>query len=216
MYKYNTELIPDDTYSPQRLKVTLAKTNEFIANEKFDSFDYPSVLFSGNGKELYFSNISGIKMLLPEEKVLNRQMGYYPSKIYAIPNSSGIVYWINKDEKPDYNNHYFIIDNGKSFKTQIIHSDFSIDIPREILLSPDLKKVCIGWESSGSKGSLLFDLSNGNEIKDGNGCIQWVSNTQAVLYSSDSPTGENGYILYYLFDLVTNKKTYLHNFYTGR
>lgn len=215
VYKYNTELIPSDTYSPPRLKIILTKTNEFIANEKFDRFDTPSVLFSGNSKELYFSNKSGIKMFLPEEKVFNTRTGYYPSYIYPIPNSFGIAYWINEGNKPDYNNHYFVIDSGNSFKKIKIHSDFSIDFPGKILLSPDLQKACIGWQSSGSKGSLLFDLNSGNKILGGEGCMQWLSNTQVVLYSSNSPTGENGYVFYYLFDLVTNKKVFLHNFYTG-
>lgn len=216
IYKYTTEPVVNDTYSPPRIQITLTKTNEFIVNEEFDRFDYPSVLFSGDGRELYHSSRSGIRKFLPEESIVETKPGYYPSKIYPVPNSSGIVYWINEGDSPDYYNHSFVIDYGDSYKKYKITSDFSLDITRQVTLSPDLDKACIGWESSGSKGSLLFNLKTGKEIKGGSGCINWINNDKVVLYSSDYPGGtQKGYILYYLLDLLTNKKTYLHDFYNG-
>jgi len=217
VYNYLTEPVENDTYSPPRSKVTLTKTHEYAIDESFDRFDYPVLLFSGNGKELYYSSKSGIKMLIPEEKMIDTQDGYYPSSIYPIPNSSGIAYWVTGNNEPDYNNHYFVTDFGTSSRKYTLTSDFSIDYPGEIILSPNLKKVCIGWGSSGGGGRVLFDLTTGKQIKSGTGCMRWINNNQIVIYSSDSPGGwESGNLVYYLVDLSTGNRTLLHNYYTGK
>jgi len=217
IYDYLTEPVKNDTYSPPRISVTLTKTHEFAIDEDFDRFDHPVLLFSGNGKELFYSSKLGIRKLMPEEKMIETQDGYYPSSIYPIPNSSGIAYWVNIENEVDDNNHYFVTDFGTSSKIYTLTSDFSVDYYEEIILSPDLQKVCIGWRSSGSGGKILFDLATGKQIESGTGCVRWINNNEVVVYSSDSSGGgESGNIVYYLVNLSTDNKTLLHNYYAGR
>jgi hypothetical protein len=216
VYNFVSNPVPNDTWSPPRVNVALTKTNEFLIDGNIDKFDTRSILFSGDGKELYYSSNDGIRMLFPEEKTFNTQVGYYPQEIYQIPSSTGIAYWISDNEVFDNNKHSFILDYGRSFEKHTLISSFGIDYPGEILLSPNIDKVCIGWGSSGSKGRLLFNLTNGKQIDKGAGCLEWIDNNRIVLYETDSPGGgENGYLKYYLFNLITKEKTFLHDYYTG-
>lgn len=216
VYNYYSNPVPNDTWSPPRVNVKLTKTNEFLIDSNIDKFDIRSILFSGDGKELYYSSNKGIRVLLPEENVFDTQPGYYTQQIYQIPGTSGIAYWISDEEVSDFNKHSFILDYGNGVEKYTVTSSFGIDYKNEIILSPNIRKACIGWGSSGSRGRLLFNLVNGEQLNEGSGCLEWVDNNKVVLYETDSSGGgENGYLHYYLYDFVSNKRTFLHDYYNG-
>jgi hypothetical protein len=211
VYNYAIGAINDPTLSPVGYQIILKRYKEIDVEEQTNIYDYPLILFSGDGTQLYYSNISGIKILLPEEKTFSPQTGYHPSSIYPIPNQTGIAYWIS-GSVPDYKKHQFVIDFGYSHITYAISSSFSIDSPKQLELSPDLKKACIGWESSMSRGSLVVDLKTGQEVVGGVGCINWINNTQIIIAEPSSYTFATGInTTYYLVDLDSKKKTYLYD-----
>ena len=212
IYNYSISPILNDTFSPKRNRVLLQKHKEFAINSQFDNFDYPVLLFSGNGHELFYSSSSGIKKLLPLEKDFKPQSGYYSSYIYPIPNQSGIAYWVDSGISGG-KNHSIILDYDTTHRKYNLISNFSIDYPKEIELSPDLRKACVGWETSGGGGKILFDLETGEQIQLGTGCKRWLNNNEIVVYQSDSFSGSaSGIVSYYLVNLTNGTKTLLHNY----
>jgi hypothetical protein len=218
VYSYQAESIANDTWQPPRTKLTLTKSYAYATHQEFDLYDYPTVLFSGNGQELYYSHRNEVLMLIPQEKPFLPKSGNFPSSIYPIPNQPGIAYWISDKDEPNPNtNLFFITDYGTYSKKYKLSSNLSVDYPREIVLSPDLSKVCIGWETSGSGGKLAFDLSTGKPIESGIGCIRWIDNNQIIVYSTNYQGGTPvGLVNYYLVNLLSGSKIFLHSSYSGR
>lgn len=212
VYNYSVSPILNDTFSPNRNKVTLQKYKEYSIKSDFDNFDYPVLVFSGNGQNLYYSSSAGIKELLPLEKDFKPQLGYYSSHLYPIPNKSGVAYWVDTGTTGG-RNHSLVLDYGSSSSKFNLISNFSIDYHKEIELSPDLRKACVGWETSGSHGKILFDLETGKQIQYGTGCIRWLNSNEVVVYESDSYSGSaSGNVSYYLINLKNDTKTLLHNY----
>lgn len=213
VYSYKIEPIDDPKISPPSTQIKLNSVHSFPLNKPLISnYDYPLILFSGDDSQLFYVNESGIMIIYPSEQVFSPKPRYYAQTVYPIPNSQGITYWLQSEKAPDYKNYQLMLDYGTTFKLYDISFNNSVDIPRQIDLSPALDKACIGWESSGSRETFVVDLNSGKEIHGSNGCINWLSNSQVIIqdYSYNKP-----YYTYYLMDLTTGKKTYLHDYYSN-
>ena len=211
VYNYKIEPINDPRISPPSTQIKLNKVYSYSVDKLLVSnYDYPLILYSGDSSQLFYINESGIKLIYPSEQVFLPKPGYYAQTVYPIPNSRGISYWLSSKKAPDYKNYQLVLDFGDTFKTYDVSFKREVDIPRQINLSPALDKACVGWESSGSNGTLVVDLNSGKEINGSFGCMQWLSNSQVITqdYSPNKP-----YYTYFLMDLTSGKKTYLHDFY---
>jgi hypothetical protein len=171
------------------------------------------ILFSGDGRSLFYLNNQTIKIVYPTEKEIVTTKGY-SADANAIPGLPGVVYWSHPktvDNLPDYRNYEIVLDSGRNKRIYPIYFDFAVDYPGDIDLSPGLDKACVGWGSSGSRGSVVLNLNTGKEIRVGKGCLRWITNNQVVVssYSYDF----YGYTTYFLVDLSSGKKTYLHDVY---
>lgn len=209
VYEYETETLSNDSWTPPRQKMTLHKLHQIKVTNDNDSHNYPVILFSGDGKILYYSNNTEIKTLLPTEKSLVTTENVSDT-IYQVPNSSGVAYWVSDNKNPSDNIHTFVIDNITSKEKYSLKPNFIVDYDQEIILAPDLSKVCMGWGSSGSTGKILFDLRSGKQLEIGTGCLRWINKDQIITTVSDY--SNSGIVSYYLVNLLNGSKMFLHNF----
>lgn len=217
IYKYEleqnlsiTNFSYDTSIQPKIILTTL---------QEIETADCGSILFSGDGTQLFcktvWPNLGVVKMLIPEEKIIECRGENYDSPIYQIPDSPGFTYWL-PSQNPLLN--LLVVDFGTNFQIFKILSEVGIDFPGEIKLSPDIRKACLEWQTSGSSGTVLYDLTTEQEIKSGKGCVNWLNNNEVVVYKSNShsiiksSTIAHSNVAYYILNLQTDNLRHLYNF----
>lgn len=128
------------------------------------------------------------------------------SGLYPIPGSPGYAHWVEKSYIEKSSIEFNINGKVNLFKHIIQADGFS-----KILISPNLKNVCVETGTSGYYGYSVVDLSTSKTYASGpeySHCIRWLDYHRIVLqeaeynFSTDSPH-------FYLYDLLTNNKELL-------
>ncbi len=170
IFDYAVEPVSDPLLQSQGDELKITKTQ--TVNIKNESGDSSHIFFSGDGSELYFESTFGIIIISPVHQVFSTSSEYRPPDSYPIRNSRGVAYWGKRSRNNrDNHNYEIILDYGGTYRKYPIHFDFAADYVQDIDFSPDLNKACVGWRSSGSGGSLVFDLFTGKMIKNTQNCL---------------------------------------------